>query len=225
MLGGAILASGLVALVLVLVPDGAVDQMPRAGIGIRSDRGRLFAQATGARSWPVETLLPPIAGELLSESETRLFERLSGTPVDVSRNERGEVTGLTLHHLGRAFSYAKVSDEPPAAPEPPKRPVVVKLEAKLLDACVGHYDISPDAESPAGAKLAVWRDGDHLVGQLSGKGATRGAIDIHPESETQFVLTIDGSRLTFVKNDQGQVTDVIHHCPEVPDHRGKKMRD
>ena len=56
------------------------------GIGIRREGDRIFAQATGSRSWPVDVLLPPIAGELLPESETRFFERLSGMPMTFSRD-------------------------------------------------------------------------------------------------------------------------------------------
>jgi hypothetical protein len=203
-------------------PSSAVSQ---PGIGIRREGDRLFAQVTGARSWPVEAVLAPITAELLPESETRLFERLSGTPFVFSRDVQGRVTGLTLHYRGSAFSYEKVSAQPPKAPDPPRRPAVVKLDTKLLEACVGHYQIAPDALSPTGAKLVIWREGDHLVGQIWGKHTTPGAMDIYPESETSFFIKNDGSQLTFIKSDRGEVTDVIHHFPGVLDHKGKKSPD
>jgi hypothetical protein len=225
LLGGIVPVGVLLAVCLALVSSRPEAAPSEPGIGIRSEGGRLFAQAIGSRSWPVEVLLPPITAELLPESETRLFERLSGTPADFSRVDRGRVTSLILYHRGQAFSYEKISDEPPNAPEPPRRPVVVKLDTRILDACVGHYVIPPDALSPTGAKLAIWREGDHVVGQFRGEHVTRGAIDLYPESETQFVLKIDGSQLTFIKNAKGEVTDVIHHCPGVPDHKGRKLRN
>ena len=71
--------------------DGTTSQ---SGIGIRREGDRLFAQATGSNSWPVNVLLPPGTGELLPESETHFFERLSGMPMTFSRDARGKVTAL-----------------------------------------------------------------------------------------------------------------------------------
>ena len=42
-------------------------------------------------------------------------------PVTFSRDGRGKVTGLTAHIPGAEFSYAKISDQPPKASEPPNR--------------------------------------------------------------------------------------------------------
>ncbi|MGD1020057.1 MAG: serine hydrolase [Verrucomicrobiia bacterium] len=202
--------------------DGTTSQ---SGIGIRCEGDRLFAQATGSGSWPVDVLLPPIAGELLPESETRFFERLSGMPVTFSRDDRGRVTGVTAHYLGNAFSYEKISDQPPKVFEPPKPRVATKLDAKFLDACVGHYEFAPDTVSPTGVKLTIWREGDQLVGQAWGKNVLQGAVDMYPESETNFFLKIDGAQLTFIKNETGEVTAVIHHQAGYPDSEGKKVNN
>jgi hypothetical protein len=192
----------------------AVDAHSQSDIGIRREGDRLFVQATGSRSWPIDVLLPPGAGELLPESETRFFERLSGTPMTFSRNARGKVTRLTAHIPGAEFSFAKTSDQPPKAPnglEPPKPRVAIKLDTKLLDACVGHYEFATNAVFPTGAKITIWREGDQLIGQAWGKDVLQGAVDLYPESETNFFLKINGGQLTFIKNDEGQVTAVIHH--------------
>ena len=202
--------------------DGTTFQ---SGIGIRREGDRLFAQATGSNSWPVDVLLPPGAGELLPESEACFFERLSGMPLTFSRDTRGKVTSLTLHNQDRAFSYEKISDQPPIFPEPPKPRVAIKLDTKLLDACVGHYEFAPDAVLPSGAKLTISREGDQLVWQAWGEYATPGAIDIYPESETNFFIKLNGAQLTFIKNDQGEVTAVIHHLPGLPDCEGKKLKN
>ena len=73
-------------------------------------------------------------------------------------------------------------------------------------------------------KLTIWREGDQLVGQAWGKNVLQGAFDIYPESETNFFLKIDGAQLTFIKNDKGEVTAVIHHYPGFPDIEGKKLK-
>jgi CubicO group peptidase (beta-lactamase class C family) len=100
------------------------------GIGIRREGNRLFAQTAGPKSLPIRALLPPIEGELLPESETRLFGRLSGMPITVSRDATDKVAGLTVQFGGETFYYEKISGEPPKVPEPPKRPVAIKLDTK-----------------------------------------------------------------------------------------------
>jgi CubicO group peptidase (beta-lactamase class C family) len=202
--------------------DGTNSQ---SGIGIRREGDRLFAQAMGTNSWPIDVLLPPVAGELLPESETRFFERLSGMPLTFSRDARGKVTGLTEHYQGKAFSYEKISDQPPKAPEPPHRPVSIKLGIKLLDVCAGHYECPPKAMFPTGMKLTIWREGDHLVGQAWGEKVPTGIFDIYPESETNFFpKTIDWLQLTFIRNDKGEVTSVHYHLVWCPDIEGKKLK-
>ena len=142
-----------------------------------------------------------------------------------SRDARGKVTGLPVHYQGKVISYDKISDQPPKAPEPPKPHVAIKLDTKLLDACVGHYEFPPDAVIPTGMKLTIWREEDQLVGQAWGENALKGAFDVYPESETDFFDKITDTRLTFVKNDQGEVTAVIHHEAGFPDSERKKVKD
>jgi CubicO group peptidase (beta-lactamase class C family) len=203
--------------------DGTNSQ---SGIGIRREGDRLFAQAIGTNSWPVDVLLPPVAGELLPESETRFFERLSGMPLTFSRDARGKVTGLTVLCQRKAFSYEKISDQPPEAPEPPHRPVSIKLDTRLLDVCAGHYEFPPNALSPAGMKLMIWQEGDHLVGQAWGEKVPTGIFDVYPESETNFFpKTIEWLQLTFIKNDKGEVTSVRYYLARHPYIEGKKILD
>jgi hypothetical protein len=92
------------------------------GIGLRREGDRLFAQTTGPRPLAIRALLPPIEGELLPESETRLFGRLSGRPIIFSRDAKSKITGLTVQFGSETLYYEKMSNEPPQTPEPPKRP-------------------------------------------------------------------------------------------------------
>jgi hypothetical protein len=43
-------------------------------------------------------LFPPVPVELLPESETRCFERLSGVPMTFAGDAWGKVTSLVLHY-------------------------------------------------------------------------------------------------------------------------------
>jgi CubicO group peptidase (beta-lactamase class C family) len=190
-------------------------------IGIWREGARLFAKATGTG---LVGVLPYFAVELLPESESHFFERLSGRPVTFSRNAQNKVTGLTMDYQGNSFTYEKVSDEPPKVPEPLKPRVAIKLDTKLLDAVVGKYEFGSNDAYPSGIKLAIWREGDQLVGQAWGKNLVQGAFDIYPESETNFFIKVDGSQLTFVKDDKGEVTAVIRRVAGLG-HEGKKLKN
>jgi hypothetical protein len=126
---------------------------------------------------------------------------------------------------GNALSYEKIFDEPPNALEPPKPRVAIKLDTKLLDAVVGHYECAPDAMFPTVGKVTIWREGDHLVGQASDKNGGAGAFDVYPESETNFFEKNSGAQLTFIKNDKGEVTAVILHVAGYPDNEGKEQKN
>jgi serine-type D-Ala-D-Ala carboxypeptidase/endopeptidase len=87
------------------------------GIDIRRVGDRLFAQTTGSRPLGIRILLPPIEGELVPESETSLFGRLSGMPITFSRNSQNEVLGLTVQFGAKASYYKKISDRSSSPPE------------------------------------------------------------------------------------------------------------
>jgi hypothetical protein len=223
--GGAILVLGLLAGFAAFGARHVADQTLQTGIGIRREGDRLFIQALGPRSWPVEAFVPPITGELQPASGTLFFEALSGTPITFSVDSRRGVTGLTVRLHADALAYEKISDEAPRAPEPPKRPAVIPLEMALLDACAGRYEFPPTTQAGTGAKLAVWREGEQLLGQFRGEGFTPGAIDLLPESETEFVLKIDGAQLRFIQDKQGVATSVVLHVDGFPDYEGTRIRN
>jgi hypothetical protein len=131
---------------------------------------------------------------------------------------------------------------PRKAPEVPKPHIAIKLDAKLLDACVGDYEFPPDNYfSVTGLKLTISRQGDGLRGRTSMMGKKRAAFDILPESETNFFaviplsdivrtpkILIENSPLQFIfaGNDQGETTAVILHLNQgVPDDEGKKLKN
>jgi serine-type D-Ala-D-Ala carboxypeptidase/endopeptidase len=106
-----------------------------------------------------------------------------------------------------------------------KPPVAIRLEGKLLDAIAGDYDFTPNADMPlfTGMKLTIWREADQLIGQTSGKNALQGAFHLYPESETNFLIKINGAQLTFIKDAKGEVIAVIHREAGLPDLKGKKL--
>lgn len=238
--GCAVFFGGLLAALSVLVLSRVVCRRYQPSIGIRLEGDRIFAQA--ARLYRVTLkLLPyiygiqvklsptpsfsPVTFELLPETETCFFEAMSGLTLTFCRDAHGKVSRFTAQVFGTELSFKKISDQPPKAPEPPKPRAFVKLDTKLYDACIGQYEFAPDTAFPTGIKLTIWRRGDQLAGQAMGKNGGGGEFEIYPESETKFFLKINGAELTFVKNDKGEVTAVIHHIAGLPDSEGKKLKN
>jgi hypothetical protein len=232
-LGGATVASGLFASLIVLVSSHIFCEVVNPRIIISREGDRIFARYTRHFSPEANELLPPFPTpvflwsatsiELLPESETQFFNRLTGMPVTFFQDDRGKVTRLTAHTSGAEFSFAKISDQPPKTPEPPKPHVAIKLELKLLDDIVGQYDFAPNAVLPYGAKMTIWREGE-LVRLAWGASAIQGAVNLYPQTETTFFVKSNGAELTFIKNDKGEVTGVKHHLAGFPDCEGKKVK-
>src|SRR5258708_1599171 len=128
-----------------------------------------------------------------------------------------------MHYLGNAIAFEKTSDAPPKAPERLHHPIVIKLDTKLLDADVGHYEFAPTDVYPIGMKFKIWREGNQLVGKGWGQNVLRGPLDFYPKSETDFFDKVYGLQLTFIKNDKGEVTAAIHRQPGQLDCIGKKV--
>lgn len=120
---------------------------------------------------------------------------------------------------------------PRTAPKTSTPHAAIKLDAKLLDTCVGEYEIVPDNGYGTGAKVTIRRKGDHLVWQafvpdLAARGnAWQSALDLYPESETNFFIKINGAQVTFIKNDKGEAMAIIRHKAGLPDSEGKKLKN
>ena len=230
---GVVVAGGLLAAVIVLGASRAVCALAHPILGIRREGERLFVQCDLRLSPVTAKFLPPgaanalphITGELLPESETRFSGRTTGIPMTFSRKGGGGATRLTTRFLGATFSYEKISDQPPKADEPPKPRVANKLDTKLLDACVGQYELAPPGAPAPEINVTIWREGEQMLWQARGRNVVPGPFNVYPESATNFFLKITGGQLTFKKNDQGEVTafslqdDVV-----LPDGVGKKLK-
>ena len=102
----------------------------------------------------------------------------------------------------------------------------IKLDAKILDACVGQYEFPPDNGFWLEWKLTFRRQGNQLVEQFTVKNNNRAAVEIYPESETNFfVKGKNPHELTFVKNSNGDATNVIVRYREGFVREGKKLKN
>jgi len=152
---------------------------------------------------------------------------IAGTVIGwVAARRRSRLQGDIAMAIFVGFVPFQCLEQPRTSAAAPKPHAVIKLDAKFLDACIGEYEIAPDNVFIAdGAKVTIRRNGDHLVWQGVGRNALPGALDVYPESETNFFVKINGAQLTFIKNDKGEVTAVIHHMAGLPDSEGKKLKN
>jgi hypothetical protein len=81
----------------------------------------------------------------------------------------------------------------------PRSRAVAKINPAILDDYVGEYEILP------GRTMTIGRSGDNLIAGSKGFPTA----PIFPESETKFFLTAADVDITFVKNEKGEVTEIV----------------
>jgi hypothetical protein len=79
------------------------------------------------------------------------------------------------------------------------QPAVAVLDPQVLDGYAGRYEVMPNVYAN------VARSGNSLVVQVP----MASKLEFLPESETKFFLRGGDADATFVKNDQGEVTEVV----------------
>ena len=75
---------------------------------------------------------------------------------------------------------------------------IAKIDFKTYDAYAGEYSIGPQL-------FTVSRDGNRLLFSVSGMGT----VEAFPESDTRFFFTVIDAQVTFLKNEQGAVTELL----------------
>ncbi len=76
---------------------------------------------------------------------------------------------------------------------------VANLDSAALDKYTGDYSLGP------GAIFAITREGDHLMFSAPGQPH----VEAFPESETLFFFKVIDAQVTFVKNEAGNITDLV----------------
>jgi CubicO group peptidase (beta-lactamase class C family) len=147
------------------------------------EHGQLYTQRTGGAKV-----------RAYPASETHFFYKNSLSHFEFVV-EGGE-TYMLMYQDGaeEAERAVRVADAPPAR-EP------IELDPSIYDDYVGVYELEP------GFDLTVSRDGDRLIVQATGQSA----VEILPESETEFFIREIDAQITFVRNASGSVDRLILH--------------
>ena len=174
---------------------GRYELAPGAFFDLRRDGSRLLAQLTGQSYF-----------EIYPKSETNFFYKVVDAQITF-HVAGGRTTELVLHQNGIDQTARKISDVPP------KERQAVKLDPKVLDGYVGEYELAP------GAVLTIRKEGDRLMARLTGQSF----LEIFPESETKFFYKAVDAQITFVKDAQGRISELVLH-QSGRDLRAKKTR-
>ena len=97
------------------------------------------------------------------------------------------------HDIAEIYLWEKMSVSASVATD-------TTVDPGVYDDYVGRYDYGMSAV------LTVTREGDRLFAQLSGQPK----YEIFPKSETEFFWKVVDAQITFVRNEEGEVTHVIH---------------
>jgi hypothetical protein len=121
-------------------------------------------------------------------------------------------TGLLVKHSGKW--RIRLEDESGAPPQPqqsarPAQPTqtgqqerkAITLDSTVLDKYVGQYQITPERI------MTVTNENGKLMAQLTGQPK----VEIFAESETKFFLKVIDAQITFVKDAEGRVANMILH--------------
>jgi len=81
--------------------------------------------------------------------------------------------------------------------EPARR--TVKVDPKIYDAYVGRYELNPKVA------ITITKEGERLMVGATGQPS----FEIFPESETKFFFKVVDAQVTFVKNEKGEVTEMV----------------
>lgn len=83
--------------------------------------------------------------------------------------------------------------------ELPKERIAIKVNPEILDSYVGEYELEP------GFVITITKEDNRLFTQATGQPK----VEIFPESEIKFFLKVVDAQLTFLKDSEGKVTQII----------------
>ncbi|MCK9996176.1 MAG: serine hydrolase [Candidatus Krumholzibacteria bacterium] len=128
-------------------------------------------------------------------SETTFFYDVSPSHFEFVIDEQDNVTGMQMYQGGSktAEVAVRVDEEMPAERE------VAVIDFAVYDDYVGEFELAP------GFSITISRDGERLLGQATGQPE----FELFPASETVFFLTVVDAELSFVRNENGEVNNIV----------------
>ncbi|WP_025642126.1 serine hydrolase [Schnuerera ultunensis] len=158
-------------------------------INITKIEDKLYAQVTGQNAF-----------EILPLSNNRFFAKDVDIRIEFIKDEEEKITELVLEQLGMTFVCKRVEDI-----EEKKE---IEIDPKVYDNYVGEYELAPNVI------IKITKEDNSLYAQLTGQDK----FEIFPESEEEFFYKVVDAKITFQKDDTGNVTHLIlyQNAQEIP---------
>lgn len=118
------------------------------------------------------------------------FDPKAKRGVVVLANSANDIDDLGWHLLNPKFKVEKITTRQ-----------VAKIDFKVYDQYVGNYKF------PIRGEFVITRDGNRLLAKLDNQPT----LEIFPESEANFFVTVVDAQISFVKDDKDEVTHLILH--------------
>ncbi len=130
---------------------------------------------------------------------------INGFSTYISRYVDDDVCIIVLSNFERS-STQKISKDLAAIVfgekyELPEERKAIKIDPKIYDAYVGQYEFSPEFIAK------ITKENDRLFAQAPGQPK----YEIFPESEIKFFLKDIDAQVSFIRNDKGEVAQLILH--------------
>jgi hypothetical protein len=119
---------------------------------------------------------------------------------DAREKETYSYTGLLVKQSGKwRIRLEDESGAPTKLPQQERK--AITLDSAILEQYVGQYQLSPNLI------MTVTNENGKLMTQASGQPK----VEIFAESETKFFVKAFDAQITFVKDTQGRITNMILH--------------
>ena len=128
--------------------------------------------------------------EIFPKSETEFFWKVVDAQITFVRNKKGEIAHIIHHQGGQTLTAPRLEQKS-----------VEQINTAAYSDYVGEYDYGH------GAILTITKEGGQLLAQMTGQPK----FEIFPESETKFFWKVVNAQVTFVKNNKGNISKIIHH--------------
>lgn len=124
------------------------------------------------------------------------FDKKRGVGVVVLANTATDIDDIGMHLLDARHPLKKYT--------PFKKRTTIKLDPKILQSYLGEYVLAPTFV------MAITQD-PQKEGRLFVQATGQPKFEIFPETETKFFLKVVEAQISFVKDDKGEVTQLILH--------------
>jgi nitroreductase len=155
----------------------------------------LAARALGYGTVFITDALPPDLVKKVFEIPDN-FEQICITPIGIPEEWPDAPAKKPLHE----FAIFEKLIQGVNYVVPVKRKAIT-LDSKVYDDYIGRYKLNEEMD------VLVTREGSHLFVQASGQAK----IEIFPEKKDAFFLKVADIQISFVRSEEGQVTELIIH--------------